>query len=110
MAYASIDSHDSSELRYDDHGAAVYLRFEPAYLNVISGLDIKVPIFFQRGLDGNILEQDMVEDASAFNITIQAVYLSNFIVSVGYSNFFDGGENHLITDRDNVSLSASYSF
>ena len=110
LAGVSIDSHDSDELTYDDHAAAIYLRLELAYLNVFSGLDLKVPIFLQRGLDGNVLETAMVEDATAFNITFKAVYLNNFTTQVGYTNFFDGGENHLITDRDNVSLSVSYSF
>ena len=110
LAGVSIDSHDSSELVYDDHAAAMYLRLELAYLNVYSGLDLKVPIFFQRGLKGNILETDMVEDASAFRIAFKGVYLNNFTTQIGYTNFFDGGENHLITDRDNVSLSLSYSF
>ena len=80
------------------------------YLNVISGLDIRVPMFFQRGLDGSILETNIIEDASAFNIEIQGVYLNNFITKVGYSNFFDGGDDHLITDRDNVYFNVSYSF
>ena len=110
LASANIDSHDSSELRYDDHAAAVFLRLELAYLNIFSGLDLKVPIFFQRGLDGNILESGMVEDATAFNITFKAVYLNNFTTQLGYSNFFDGGDNHLLTDRDNISLDLSYSF
>jgi hypothetical protein len=110
LAGVSIDSHDSGELRYDDHATAVYLRLELAYLNVFSGLDLKVPIFLQRGLDGNVLETEMVEDATAFNIAFKAIYLNNFTAQVGYTNFFDGGENHLITDRDNVSLSVSYSF
>lgn len=110
LAGVSIDSHDSSELRYDDHAAAVFLRLELSYLNVFSGLDLKVPIFLQRGLKGNILETAMVEDATAFNITFKGVYLNNFTTQIGYTNFFDGGENHLITDRDNVSLSLSYSF
>ncbi len=110
LAGVSIDSHDSSELLYDDYAAAVYLRLELSYLNVFSGLDLMVPIFFQRGLNGNILETDMVENASAFNITFKGVYLNNFTTQIGYTNFFDGGENHLITDRDNVSLSLSYSF
>ena len=110
IAGASIDSHDSAELRYDDHASAIFLRLELSYLNVMSGLDIKVPMFFQRGLDGSILETGMVEDASAFNIEFQGVYLNNFITKVGYSNFFDGGDNHLITDRDNVYFNVSYSF
>ena len=110
LAGVSIDSHNSAELRYDDHAAAVYLRLELAYLNVLSGLDLKVPIFLQRGLDGNVLENAMVEDATAFNITLVGIYLNNFTTQLGYTNFFDGGENHLLTDRDNVSLSLSYSF
>jgi hypothetical protein len=110
LASISIDSHDSAELRYDDHATAAYLQLELSYLNIFSGLDLKVPIFLQRGLDGNILETGIVEDATAFNITFQAVYLNNFTTQIGYSNFFDGGENHLITDRDNVSFDVSYSF
>ena len=110
LAGVSIDSHDSAELRYDDHAAAAYLRLELAYLNVLSGLDLKVPIFLQRGLDGNVLESEMVEDATAFNITLVGIYLNNFTTQLGYTNFFDGGDNYLITDRDNVSLSLSYSF
>ena len=38
------------------------------------------------------------------------VYLNNFTTQVGYSTFFDGGANYLISDRDNVSLNVSYSF
>jgi hypothetical protein len=29
---------------------------------------------------------------------------------LGYSNFFDGGENTYINDRDNVLVNFSYSF
>ena len=110
LAGAYVDSHDSSELRYDDHGTVVNLRLELAYLNVLQGVDLKVPLFFRRGLDGNILESEMVEDATAVNIEFQLVYLNNFTTKLGYTAFFDGGENNLISDRDNVSVNFSYSF
>ena len=110
LAGAYVTSEDSAELLYDDHGTVVNVRFEPAYLNLTQGLDLKVPIFLRRGLDGNILESEMVEDSSAVNITFQFVYLNNFITSFGYTNFFDGGENTYINDRDNVSVNVSYSF
>jgi len=110
LAGAYITSENSSELRYDDHGTVLNLRFEPSYLNIRPGIDLKVPIFFRRGLDGNILESEMVEDSSAVNIEFQFVYLNNFIVKVGYTNFWDGGEVATINDRDNVSLNVSYSF
>lgn len=110
LAGAYITSQDSAELLYDDHATVINLRMELAYLNLLPGLDLKVPIFLRRGLDGNILETEMVEDSSAFNITFQFVYLNNFTTSIGYSNFFDGGENTYINDRDNVSVSFAYSF
>jgi hypothetical protein len=110
LAGAYITSNDSDELLYDDHGSVINLRLELSYLNVMPGLDLKVPIFLRRGLDGNILETEMVEDSSAVNITFQFVYLNNFTTSLGYSNFFDGGENTYINDRDNVSVNFSYSF
>jgi hypothetical protein len=110
LAGAYITSQDSAELLYDDHGTVINLRLEMSYLNLTHGLDLKVPIFLRRGMDGNILESEMVEDASAVNITFQFVYLNNFTTSFGYSNFFDGGENTYINDRDNVSVNFSYSF
>jgi Protein of unknown function (DUF1302) len=110
LAGAYITSEDSADLLYDDHASVINLRLETAYLNLTHGLDLKVPIFFRRGLGGNILETEMVEDSSAVNITFQFVYLNNFTTSLGYSNFFDGGENTYINDRDNVSVSFSYSF
>ncbi|MCB1705352.1 MAG: DUF1302 family protein [Halioglobus sp.] len=110
LSGAYVTSQDSAELLYDDHGTVINLRFEPAYLNLMQGLDLKVPIFLRRGLDGNILESEMVEDSSAVNITFQFIYLNNFITSFGYTNFFDGGENTYINDRDNISFTMSYSF
>lgn len=110
LAGAYIDSHDSAELRYDDHGTVINLRLEVSYLNILQGVDLRVPIFFRRGLDGNILETEMVEDSSAVNIEFQFIYLNNFTAKIGYSNFFDGGENTFINDRDNVSVNFSYSF
>ncbi len=110
IAAAHVTDKDSSELRFDDHAVGVNLRFEPAYINLRSGLDLKVPIFLAYGIDGVIRESTLVEDATSFNITFNFVYLNNFSTKLGYTNFLDGGVNHLITDRDNVSINFSYSF
>lgn len=110
LASAYVDSYDSSELRFDDFATGVNLRLELVYLNLVSGLDLKVPVFFARGLAGTIRENTLVEDATAFNVTFDFVYLNNFSTKIGYTNFYGGGENHLITDRDNISINFSYSF
>ena len=105
-----IESHDNEELRYDDKATAMALRAEFAYINVASGLDLKVPLFLQYTFDGTILESRMAEEATTFNIGLKAVYLNNFTAQIGYTNYFDGGANNLLTDRDNVSFNMSYSF
>ena len=110
LATVSIDSQDSDELRYDDHATAIALRPEFSYLNVFSGLDLKVIMFLQHTFDGTILESQMAESATTFNIVFKGIYLNNFSAQVGYTNYFDGGDDFLIADRDNVSLNLSYSF
>jgi hypothetical protein len=110
IATVVIDSHDSGELLYDDSATAMALRPEFSYLNVMSGLDVKVTLFLQHTFDGVILENQMAEDATTFNIAVKGIYLNNLSAQVGYTNYFDGGENHLITDRDNVFVNFSYSF
>jgi len=110
FAGTRIESHRDDELRYDNQATAMALRAEFAYLNVAQGLDLKVPVFLQYTFDGTILESRMAEDATTFNLTVQAVYLNNLTAAVGYTNYFDGGDENLLTDRDNVSLNFSYSF
>lgn len=110
IATAQIDSHSKQELLFDDNAWAVALRLELSYLNVLPGLDLKLPIFLQHSIDGTILEANMNDEATTLNITLKGVYLNNLAVQVGYTNYFDGGRDHYLTDRDNISINLSYSF
>jgi hypothetical protein len=110
LATAYVDSHDSDDLRFDDSATAFALRAEFSYINVYPGVDIKVPIFMQRTFDGIIREANMIEDGTTINLTVKAIYLNNFSAQVGYTTYFDGGHDNLLTDRDNVSFAVSYSF
>lgn len=105
-----IESHNSDELRYDDRATAMALRAEFAYINVFPGLDFRIPLFLQYTFDGTVLESRMAEEATTFNLGLKAVYLNNFTAQLAYTNYFDGGEDNLLTDRDNVSFNMSYSF
>ena len=58
MAGAYVTSEDSAELLYDDHATVLNARLELSYLNLAQGLDLKVPIFLRRGLDGNTQSDD----------------------------------------------------
>jgi len=110
LAATKIESHDNGELLYDNQATAMALRSEFSYINVAPGLDLKVPIFLQYTFDGTILESRMAEDSTTFNITLVGVYLNNFTAQLGYTNYFDGGVDNLLSDRDNVTFNVSYSF
>ena len=110
LAMTHVDSHNSDELRFDDTAYALSVRAEIDYINVYPAVDIKVIPFLSRTFDGVIREANMIEDATSINLAVRAIYQNNFFVQVGYVNYFDGGHDNLLTDRDNVSLSLSYSF
>jgi hypothetical protein len=86
------------------------VRFEFSYLNVYPALDIKVIPFLNHTFDGTIRESNMIEEATSINFAVRGIYQNNLFVEVGYVNFFDGGHDNLLTDRDNVSVTMSYSF
>jgi hypothetical protein len=110
FALAHVESHDSDELRFDDTAYATSVRFEFSYLNVYPALDIKVIPFLNHTFDGTIRESNMIEEATSINFAVRGIYQNNLFVEVGYVNFFDGGHDNLLTDRDNVSVTMSYSF
>lgn len=110
IAATHIDSHNSDELRFDDTAYAFSVRAEIDYLNVYPALDIKLIPFINHTIDGTVRESNMIEEATSINFAVKAIYQSNFFVQVGYTSYFGGGHDNLLTDRDNVSLNFSYSF
>lgn len=110
LAATKVESHNNGELLYDDQAVAMAVLSEFSYLNVGPGLDLKVPIFLQHTFDGTILESRMAEDSTTFSITLKLIYLNNFTAQMGYTSYFDGGVNNLLSDRDNVTFNVSYSF
>ena len=110
VAMTHVDSQNSDELRYDDTAYATSVRAEIDYLNVYPAIDIKLIPFISYTFDGTIRESNMIEEATSVNLAVRFIYQTNFFVQVGYVNFFNGGHDNLLTDRDNVSLNLSYSF
>ena len=110
MAATHLTSHDSDELRYDDFGALYAIRIEPQWNNVAQGLDLFMPVFWQHSLGGIVRESNIIEDAKTLNVTLKGVYLNRWITQLGYTIYMDGGADNLLTDRDNISFSISYSF
>ncbi len=102
----------NDELRYDASAWGYFLRAQAAYNNVLQGLDLAVPIIFQHSARGNFRGASAfyVENAKVASIGLQGTYLNKFIASVIYTNYFDGGRDNLLADRDNIALNLKYSF
>lgn len=100
------------DLQFDADAWSYVLRAEASYNNVASGLDMKVPIFFQHALHGTWRGASTIQNnnAKALSIAWQGIYLNDYIVQLTYTTYFDGGMDNLIVDRDNIALSFKYAF
>jgi hypothetical protein len=100
------------EMQFDADAWAVSLRAEAAYNNVLQGLDLKVPVFYQQTLHGSFrgASASYVDRAKVLSIGLQGIYLNKWISQLTYTTYFDGGIENLIIDRDNIALSLKYAF
>jgi hypothetical protein len=108
--YAEVTSADGDELIADDHAWGYSFLAEFSYNNVFQGWDLKVPIYMKHDMEGIVQEIQHFEDAKVVNIGLTGIYLNNTTVNFSYSNYFDGGEDNLLKDRDNVAVTVKYSF
>jgi len=53
---------------------------------------------------------NFIEDRTSLTLAASFTRLNNLRLQFGYTNFFGGGKNNLLLDRDFVSASVSYSF
>jgi len=53
---------------------------------------------------------NFIEDRKSLTLAASFTRLNNLRFQFGYTNFFGGGKNNLLNDRDFVSASVSYSF
>jgi hypothetical protein len=82
--------------------------FLPQYKNVLEGVDLTIPVFINYTMNGSFSYFNYNEHALWASIGVEAVYLSNTRLAVTYSAF--GGHNNMWQDRDNIAISAKYSF
>ncbi len=100
------------DLQFDADAWGYVLRAEASYNNVLQGLDLKVPLFFQHALHGTWAgaTTTQTDNAKALSIALQSIYLADYVVQLTYTAYFDGGMENRIADRDNIALSFKYAF
>jgi len=108
--YAEVTSADADELRFDDSAWGYSLLTEFFYNNVLQGWDIKVPVYFKHDLDGTLQELQVFDGARVLSLGVNGTYLNNLNIGLAYAIYDGGGRTHLLSDRDNIALTAKYSF
>lgn len=110
--FVAVDvlNRSNNEMSGDARGVAYALRAEFAYKNVMEALDVSVPVFVQHTLDGTVREANLVEDAVTFSIGLRGTWSNVVIAEITYANYFGGGFDNWLTDRDNIAFNVKYSF
>lgn len=81
--------------------------FMPQYKNVMEGVDLTIPVFVNYGIEGSFAYYNYTQGALWASVGVEAVYLSNTRVGLTYSGF---GGDHMWNDRDNIAVTAKYTF
>lgn len=112
LAGVFANGKTDSDLQFDADAWGLSLRAEASYNNVMQGLDLRVPLFYQQTLHGTFKGANAVyvDRAKVLSIGVQGIYLNNWISQLTYTTYFDGGMENLIVDRDNIALSLKYAF
>jgi len=85
------------------------LSFEGTWNNVF-GLTLKPFIVYQDSFKGNShMTGNFIEGAKAYSIGMRAE-MDNLEAEVQYTEFWGGGMNNMMRDRDNASFNVKYSF
>ncbi len=82
------------------------------YNDVFAGINLTPTLSWSHDVKGNAPEPggNFIEGRQAVGLSLKAVYLNQYSANLGYTSYFGGKPYNMLKDRDNVSLSVSYSF
>lgn len=119
MIYQSnnVGKNDKDDVPYivtDDAWGYQFLIFL-RYFAVLPGMDIDIPISFRHdveGYGGAIMKNNLIEGQKWASVGVNAIYLNNWEFAAKYSFYFgnDDSDEPVLSDRDNLALSAKYKF
>ncbi|WP_369602548.1 DUF1302 domain-containing protein [Hahella sp. SMD15-11] len=88
------------------------MRFALDYNDAFAGVNLTPILAWSHDVNGYSAEPgaQFKKGRKAVGLTLKAVYLNQYTGSISYTNIFGGKPYNLGNDRDNVSVSVSYSF
>ncbi|MBM7062187.1 DUF1302 domain-containing protein [Pseudomonas sp. UL073] len=108
-AYVNEGTQESDQISRDSYGYTLLL--SGSWNDVYGGIKLSPYVVFQDDFKGNSDRTgNFIEGRKAHTLGIDATYLNSFEVGLQYTEYYGAGQNNSTRDRDNVSLSAKYSF
>lgn len=108
-AYVDPENGDSDQITRDSYGYTLLL--SGSWNDVYAGVKLSPYVVYQDDFQGNSDRTgNFIEGRKAYTLGMDASYLNAFEVGLQYTEYYGAGRNNSMRDRDNVSLSAKYSF
>jgi len=88
------------------------MRTTMQYDNVFAGVNLSPQFALSHDVKGNAPGPgaNFIEGRKSIGLSLKADYINKYSATLAYTNYFGAGKYNPLSDRDNVSLSASYSF
>ncbi|MGY4532770.1 hypothetical protein ACVW0Y_001899 [Pseudomonas sp. TE3786] len=103
------EAKDSDQISRDSYGYTLLL--SGSWNDVYAGVKLSPYVVYQDDFQGNSDRTgNFIEGRKAYTLGMDASYLNAFEVGLQYTEYYGAGRNNSMRDRDNVSLSAKYSF
>ncbi|MDF5984389.1 DUF1302 family protein [Pseudomonas aeruginosa] len=68
-------------------------------------------VVYRDDFEGNSYQTgNFIEGRKAYTLGVRATYLNSLEGELQYTEFYGGGQNNNIRDRDNIGLTVKYSF
>ncbi|MNO67711.1 hypothetical protein D3C76_585210 [compost metagenome] len=113
VGFVPFTTANTDELYKDKSAWGYTLSASFAYNNVFSGWDLTVPVTYSQAVNGSssmIGSFGMAEGDDRFAVGTNWRYLNNFSIEARYNVFLGNASESPLADRDNISLTAKYSF
>ncbi len=79
--------------------------------DVFAGVNVSPYVVYKDDFEGNSYQTgNFIEGRKAYTLGIKATYLNSLEGELQYTEFYGGGQNNNIRDRDNIGLTVKYSF
>jgi uncharacterized protein DUF1302 len=88
------------------------LRTTLEYNDVFAGVNLLPTISWSHDVKGYAPEPggNFIEGRQSAGLALKALYLNEYSANLAYTSYFGGKPYNMLKDRDNISLSVSYSF